>query len=588
VRSRPEIKLYLDRSTLTPGSQLRASVALLSRSETPIDGIDVHLQGQERYYAAGRGKAATALHDPVNLVARMPGTMLAPGEHRREVVFDLPASAPPSYRGTYATIEYELAVHVDIPWWPDRTARYTVPVIAPSSPSSGAARAFCTDGRGPQGTALYLEASLDTDTVPLGGVVRGAVSIANLAQHRVRRVELSLVATEQQQGHGHAAVEVKRYTIELQGGAPPEGQAVPFRVALPEDAQPSLTAALVKARWHVEIRAVIALGIDVTLACPITVFRPVTGAPLGASPVAPVPPVGRERRALVWAESARRNGLASDGGEERMTLDLGATSLTVTLEARKAGGLALVAAVAWPRLGIDLAVAERRWVDAWSGGLVAIDDAAFTERFTVRGREAAQVLAFLDPESRRLLRVFDEAAVGDEGATLLSSGTAQSVDELDAFVSRAVAAARALDEAVRRVPPPATMAAYLPAWRAFATVLGGRLLPGEMSIHDGTYGEAPLVLATEWSREGSPVATVVRFPLPEPEGEREPHELTSATQSLVETLAAHLPALEVTPHHVESRLGATVADPAVLEPMLAAMEHLARQLTGGAARGPYR
>ncbi len=395
--------------------------------------------------------------------------------------------------------------------------------------------------------------------------------------------------SERQRSTG-AVVEVSRVTVELSRGGLPDGQALPFQVAFPDGAPPSIEASLVEVRWHVEIRAVVALGHDVTLACPITVFRPLSGAPRGASQGTRVPPVGRERRALVWAESARRNGLASDAEEERMTLDVPGASLTVTLEPRKAAGLALVAAVAWPRLGIDLAIAERRWVDAWSGGVVPAGDPALAERFTVRGREAAQVRAFLGGGALgRSVLPFDEAAIGDEGASLVSPGTAQSVQELDTFVARAVAAARALGEAAQRVPAPAAMAAYVPAWRAFAAAMGGRLVLGEMSIHEATREEAPLVIATEWSDEGAPAATLVRFPLPERTGGAgEPRPLDGATKALVDSLSAQVAALSVSEEAVLVRLPAPLEDPAALEPILAGMAQLARRLSGGAARGPYR
>src|SRR5262249_28722545 len=153
--------------------------------------------------------------------------------------------------------------------------------------------------------------------------------------------------------------EIQRYVVTLQEGAPAEGQPVRFHLALPASAPTSFGGALIEVRWYLEIRAVIALGNDVVLAVPFRVIR----APVGTSALGPpmlgTPPVGRDRRALVGAESARRNGLAHDPQAEQMTLRLGDASLSISLEARKGGGAALTAQVAWPRLGIDLAVAER-------------------------------------------------------------------------------------------------------------------------------------------------------------------------------------------------------------------------------------
>ena len=597
MRSRPEIKVYLDPATPTPGSVLEARVVLVSRSETPIAGIDVHLKGQERrftgYVMVGKVLVPQyETHLQVDLSARSPGALLTAGKHSQEFTFDLPADMPPSYRSKFTSIEYDLVVHVDIPWWPDRTERFVVPVVAEPTARVGEPGVFCTDDGGPRGTALYLETSLDSDAVPLGGVLHGAVSVANVAHHRVRRIELSLVAHEHRRGVESAGVEVARHSYPLAEGPPVEGKALRFRVTLPEGAQPSMQGNFIELRWSVEARAVVALGSDVTLLVPITVFVPPEDAGKGARPAPRVPPVGHERRAEVWAASAGNNGLACDEGEERMTLDVPGASLMVTLEPRKAGGLALVATVAWPRLGIELAVTELRWVDTFSGGLVTIPAPHFSERFTVRGREAAQVRAMLDATICRLLRRFDEAAVGDEGATLVSAGTAQNVEDLDAFVARAVAAARALGEAAQRVPPPAAMAAYVPAWRAFAPLLGARLVTGDMSLHDGAYGDAALTLATRWSKEGVPVDTLVRFPLPATEAEHEgvdaPRRLDGATQSLVDGVASQVVGLEVTRDAVEARLPAPIEDPATLEPLLAGLARIARQLAGEVARGPYR
>ncbi len=595
MRSRPDIKVYLDPASPTPGSELLARVVLLSRSETPIEGIDVRLLAQERRF---RGTAMvgnvpvpqydTAVH--TDLTAHLPECVLVPGKHQHEVSFDLPAGAPPAYQSKLTRIEYELLVHVSIPWWPDRTARFVVPVVAAPTAKLGKPGLFCTDERGPRGTDLYLEASLDRDAVPVGGVLHGAVSVANVAQHRVRRVELSLVAHEHRLGTDAVGDEVERHTYQLAGEAPAEGQPMRFRVTLPAEAQPSLSASFIEVLWSVEVRAVVALGTDVTLLVPITVFVPAAHAATDARPAAHVPPVGRERRARIWAESARKRGLRSDPEEERMTLEVPGASLAVTLEPRKTGGLALVATVAWPPLGINLAVAELRWVDAWSRGRVEIPSPLFAERFTVRGRDPAQILAFLDDGlCDRLLR-FDEAAVGDEGATLLSAGAAQSAKELDAFLARAVAAARALGAAAQRVPPPAIMAAHVHAWRAFATALGGRLVTGDMSIHDATHDDAPLRIATEWSKGGAPAATLVRFPLAErtgPDAAR-PRHLDGTAQALVDSLSAQVTALAVGEHAIEARVPAPIADPATLEPIVAGLSQLARRLAGGAARGPYR
>jgi hypothetical protein len=597
MRSRPDLKLYLIPGAIEPGTRFRAEAELVSRSTTPIDGVEFHLIGKERRHVRTSmvGNSPSPVYHEithVDLVARTPATTLVKGPHRVAVKFDLPRRCPPAYGSNVTTIHYDLVVRVAIPWWPDRSERYLINVVAEPSLAQGEPASFCSDGAGPQGKALYLEASLDSAVIDHGGAVRGAVSVANVEHHRIRRIEAALVVSERALDHSVGVHEVQRYVLTLREGAPIEGEALPFFIKIPAQAPPSFRSSLIEVGWHLVLRAVVTLGKDVSLAIPIQVVRRSEGAPREAESPARVPPVGRERRALVWAESARRHGLVNDASEERMALDLGSdAALTISLEQRKAGGLVYTATVAWPRLGIDLAVTERRWVDAWSRDGITLDVPGFADRFTARAREPAQVRAFLDAAEVRALLLFEEAAVGDEGATLVSAGTAQSVEDLDAFVARAVAAARTLAQGTSRIPPPAAMAAFVPAWRAFAGALGGRLALGGMAIVDAAFDQAPLQITTAWTDEGAPRATRLRLPITPRDGATltaSEFALDPAARALMESLSAQAPSLEIRADAVEATLPAPLADPASIEPLLTGMARLARLLGGGAARGPYR
>lgn len=594
MRSRPDLKLYLSPGAIEAGTRLRAEAELVSRSRTPIDGVEFHLVGKERRHTGTTmvGNAPMPTYQEithVDLVARTPATTLEEGRHRVAAEFDLPQRCPPTYRSSITTITYDLAVRVAIPWWPDRSERYLVNVVAPPSSATGEPGSYCSNGAGPQGKALYLEASLDSAVIDHDGAVRGAVSVANVEHHRIRRMELALVVNERPSDRS-GVHESQRYVLTLHEGAPIEGEAIPFLLKIPQAAPPSFFGSLIEVEWSLEIRAVVALGTDAWLKIPIQVVRRAPGAPREVESAGRVPPIGRERRALVWAESARRHGLANDASEERMTLDLGSgASLAISLEQRKAGGLFYTATVAWPRLGIDLAVTERRWVDAWSSAGITIGVTGFPDRFTVRGREPSQVRSFLDEASARALLLFEEAAVGDDGATLVSAGTAQSVEDLDAFVARAVAAARTLAQGTSRIPPPTAMAAFVPAWRAFAGALGGRLSLGDMAIVDAAFDQAPLRITTAWTEEGAASATLLRLPITLRDGATAAApELDPAARALVESLKAQSQSLEIRGDAVVATVPAPLADPASIEPVLIGLARLARLLGGGAARGPYR
>jgi arrestin (S-antigen)-like protein len=595
MRSRPDLKLYLTPGIVEPGARLRAEAEIVSRSETPIDGVEFHLVGIERRHAGTSmvGNVPVPIYQVithVDLVGRTPATTLDKGPHRLAVDFDLPRSCPPAYRSAVTDIRYDLTVRVAIPWWPDRSERYVVNVVTPPSQAVGEPGSYCSDGAGPQGKALYLEASLDSAVIDHAGGVRGAVSVANVSHHRVRRIELALVVDERPLDRSSGKHEALRYLVNLHEGPPIEGEAMQFHVKIPEKSTPSFVGSVVEVSWHLEIRAVVALGSDVTLQIPIEVVRRAPDAPISSQNLRRVPPIGRARRALVWAESARRNGLVNDVNEERMTLDLGGgAALAITLEQRKEGGLYYTAAVTWPRLGLDFGVTERRWMDAWTSGEITIDAHGFHDRFTIRGREPAQVLAFLDEAGARALLFFEEAAVGDEGATLVASGTAQSVDDLDAFVTRAISVATMLARGVDRIPPPASMAAFVPAWRAFAGALGGRLSLGDMAIHDATYDQAPLRITTKWTEKDEPHATLLRLPVTlRDDVAAAEANLDPASRALLASLKTQTMDLAIRADAIEATLPAPLADPATIEPILIGLTRLAHHLGGGSTRGPYR
>jgi hypothetical protein len=595
MRSRPDLKLYLTPGIVEPGARLRAEAELVSRSTTPIDGVEFHLVGTERCHTGTSmvGNSPVPIYREVrhvDLVGRTPATTLEKGPHRVAVDFDLPANCPPAYRSAVTEIRYDLTVRVAIPWWPDRSERYAVHVLTAPSRASGEAGLYSTHAAGPQGKALYLEASLDSVVIDHAGGVRGAVSVANVSHHRIRRIDVALVVNEGPRDRTRAATEVIRYLVTVREGAPNEGEAMPFHIKIPETSTPSFLGSIVDVSWGLEIRAVVALGSDASLQIPIEVVRRAPDAPADSARLRRVPPIGRDRRALVWAEGARRGGLVNDDNEERMTLDLGGgAALAITLEQRKEGGLFYTAAVTWPRLGLDFGVTERRWLDAWSSGGITLDVPGFHDRFTVRGREPAQVLAFLDEASASALVFFDEAAVGDEGATLVEAGAAQSIEDLEAFVSRAIVTARTLAQGADRIPPPASMAAFVPAWRAFAGALGGRLTLGDMAIHDAAFDQAPLRITTSWTEKGAPSATEVRLPITSRDDVATTEEsLDPASRALLQSLKQQTTALVISAEMIVARVPAPLEDPASIEPLLIGLSRLARLLGGGTSRGPYR
>ncbi len=359
MRGRPRVQVFLSRATVDPGASLSVEIVLDSDDETPVDFIDFTLRGTQRVVLGeGRGQQTRELI-VLALARRETPRVLPRGEKSFRVRFDIPERMPPTYRGLSATVLYELGVHVSIPWWPDRRSSFDIRVAIPSSPSRPLppVLTFGSSAKGAAAEGIYIEASLDRIEVSPGGVLQGAASFSNVATSRVRSIEIAFVLTEHLLAPWVSAVPAKKYSLTLVKGAPAEGQPLPFKIRLPPDVPPGFAAALFRLAWHLEIRAVVLFGDDVVLRIPIDVVPATVGEVPAKTRVAPV---GRERRAIVWAGVAERLGLQNDPEHETMRTALGAASLVVNL-LQSGDATSTVARFSWPSLGLDLRVSERSW-----------------------------------------------------------------------------------------------------------------------------------------------------------------------------------------------------------------------------------
>jgi hypothetical protein len=590
--------VFLSRVAVEPGSSLSVEIVLDSEDETPVDFVELTLRGTQRtVLGAGRGEQHRELI-VLSLGRRETPGVLHRGETSFRVRFDIPAQSPPSYRGVSATVVYELGVHVSIPWWPDRRATFDIRVAVPPVPPRPVPPllTFGSSAKGAAAEGVYIEASLDRVELAPGGVMQGAASFSNVAMSRVRSIELAFVLTEHMMAPWVSASPAKKYSLTLVKGAPAEGQPIPFKIRLPPDAPPGFAAALFRLSWRLEIRAVVLFGDDVVLRIPIEVVPAVLGeAPAAKTRVAPV---GRERRAIVWAGVAERLGLENDPEHETMRTTLGASSLVISL-LQSGEVTSTVARFSWPSLGLDLRVSERAWSDVL-GHTVDLTHAPAAERLIARGREDDQVRSWLGVPLEEALVAFEEVRVDDDGATLTSRGAAHSLDELLGFVKKATELLRLFQDAAARVAPPRAMAAHLPAWQSYAARTQGRLELGRMWIHGATIGVDRFEVQTLWRANGVHEGTVLRFivdppldrdlvaddPSLSPEGRALLAELaTKGTRPRGEpALRVHRDAFE---WHQAPDQG-VLEDPATLDGTVEALARLARAARGIQSAGPFR
>lgn len=451
MRGRPKLTVFLKPAVAVAGDELLAEVVLVSRSETPVESITLTFTGDEWI---GGGKS----WDRRTIVAQRAAfgeRTLEKGEQRVSARFVIPPDAPPTHAGRTVHVGYELDVHVSIPWWPDRRERYVVPVTRRALDSSSAPpKVFTNRKSGP--ADLHLEATVDTVTIEQGGAIAGAVSFANVSGKRIKSVDLVFQAREGiYWGDRQYWNDGATYVSTILERAPREGESATFRVRFPDQGTASFGTKRAQLAWSVAIVARVSFGDDVTLEIPITVVPASRKGSAQARRRAVLPPVGRERRALLFRAVGDRLGLELDAEAEELRGDVGAASLVIRLDQREDEGLFAIAELAWPGLGMDLSVRERKWTDAF-GDVVDLGDERFAKRVHVVATDAERARRMFDDELRSSLLGLAMVELEDDGAILGRPVSVLSTESMLEDVLPLHAAAESLGAAVARVAATAT------------------------------------------------------------------------------------------------------------------------------------
>jgi hypothetical protein len=517
MRSRPTITLFLSPRAVTPGQTLVARVRLDVRTETPCDGLIVTLQGRERRYrnTTSTGKTTVQHYHRREVISQglriSPGT-LRPGVLEREFPFAIPADAPPTSQSSLARVEYSLDVRVDIPWWPDAHEAYDV-VVAPPPRAGlrGSPRAVTNVQGDRRGEGLAMELSLAEDVTQPGGALRGALAITGLQGTSLRRVEVACVAVESPRVYSSAGPqEVDRREWVIREGTPGEGEAMRFDLGVPAEMPSAFVSPFVEVTHHLEAKAVVAWGRDVSVHIPL---RVAPGA--GDLQSAAVPVVGRARNLAVWQQAVQQVSIPG-ASLVRFDPEQGQVVFSVhglkvlAREETQGDSPCLVAEVSLPALGLDLRVAERKWTDL--GARIPEVDGFFQQRFTVRAREPAQASAVLDEALRVSLARFDEAAMDDDHAVLTRAGGVFQLEGLQRFLLDVQVVAANLAAAVARVPPPAALADRAAAWASFAGARGATLRVGDLTLHGWSVKGVVLRTATRWEKGAARGALELTLP----------------------------------------------------------------------------
>jgi hypothetical protein len=486
MRSRPKIHLELDPHAAEPGSRLQVMAQLESASETPCDGVTLSFVGTEKRYkrTVRTGNATVRTYHTRTIVelaaTASPGTLTV-GTHPLSASFELPADdLPPTYSSDHTTIAYEVRAHVSIPWWPDKRTFRPVEVLAPELrvPKEQALRASTHEE--PRGAELFMEMTLERARYSPGDVVSGALSLWNGAHHRLKAIELCVVAVETPLVDSSLGPTVVASTPEVAFDPPADGESAPFELDLGEHLTTSFESHFIKVEHFVRARAVIAFGSDVELELPIGIIRPRGEIPKAERTAS----VGDRRARSAWKKALKElsnEGVTverADPDEGTMRLCVAGVPVEIAVEQR-VGGAVTTATVDHPDLGIGLRLGDRSWTDLGRGLEL---ESPFDDRFRVHARESAQAHAFLTSGLLAALSRAHSVAADDEVVVLSFATVMRTLKSVREVLAAAVEVARQALAASEEVPPPACLGGALGAHRAFASEHRAQLRVGDLSL----------------------------------------------------------------------------------------------------------
>lgn len=480
-RSRPTVRLRTPRDVV-PGVVAELVVLLEADEAVDLEWCDVRVTGTWRGPSGARGDLLRPLE------ARVCGPRVLPaGTTELPCRFTLPRDAPRSHHGPGTRLEYEVAVHASIPWWPDARARFALHVVAPPGEVPvGRPRVGVSSMEGPRTGVPYGELSIGTDVFEGGAVIDGTVDLRGVD---VRQVRVSLVMKEAF-GHG-TGTPVSAWSIPL--AAPGR-----FAMAVPSEATPTSIHADLSRSYELTLETRGFGGPQRLAALPIVIVDP--GRAGGGLRVLP-PHVGEERLAQLFARAGEAEGARVEAGPSLVVERAGVVARVT--RALGPEGTRLAVHVVYPSLHLDLEVNEPRVV-AFARGTDAAREAGLGKRRTLVARDAAQAVAL----ARRLAEPLKRASGLSMTDTDLRYSIQTPANDV-ATVRRVVRDAARVADALRDPPMPTVLAPGHARWLALATALGGVLEAGHARVI-AAREDAGIVVATTFGRDGAPLGTLIR------------------------------------------------------------------------------
>jgi hypothetical protein len=509
--SAPDVQVFAP-TTWFVGQDAVIEIELTAKGETKVDFIDVRGTGKQGW-AIGSGESRVAQEAAFpQLAARvMDAGVLPPGKSRYAARFHLPAGCAPSHGLDPAWAQFEIFVHVSIPWWIDGRYRFHVPVRVPPPPRVErmpyAVRS--TQATAPAGKPR-LELSLASTRLIVGETLVGSCAVFHVDDRKPRELDIMLVPTLRLvRGGRFRERRGATYNIALTLPAGSAGTNVPFQFRLPATMTPSFKTITHEVVWHLIAsygsffsgKEEVAVALEI-----VDASAAATTAQLHAAPR-----LADQRVIAAFEQFATPNGwIVAQGDEDASPLIERAHAgcdLGIGYAYRGKDGTFLVARVAHPSLGIGLAVTQSSSLRHVFFRDIEIDIAAWDRAHLVSARSAEQAVPFLQKAAPAalaaikaigpLLRWDDDALVFERPIVSVEEPDLRRIALALADLATAIAATR------NTIPTPPDLEVDATAMADLAKRWRGRFTPGDLSI-EGALDNAPIDLGMQWDEAGKP------------------------------------------------------------------------------------
>lgn len=197
-------------------------------------------------------------------IQRPEGEPLPPGEYLHRFEFEIPEDAIPSWSGTSAKTRCLVKVRVDIERGLDAIQETELHVLPKRRRPERVPSTF--------GSERGLQVSLESRELGAGGILLGRIVLVGIDAAKVREIRVRFIEQEWAVARGHQAKHRKTLAETVLPAPTQDFQTIPFQLAVPPDARPSISGAISRLQHLVQVHANIALGRDAVAEGPLDIL----------------------------------------------------------------------------------------------------------------------------------------------------------------------------------------------------------------------------------------------------------------------------------------------------------------------------